>query len=119
MDKSADILEMFQKVKINIPLLDAIRQILAYAKFLKEMSTHKRKVKQVTKKVLLIEQVSALLQHAPPKVKDLSINIISCQIRNHFIERSLLDLEVSVNLIPYSAYEQLELGELQPTLIKI
>ncbi|XWS58584.1 hypothetical protein CRYUN_Cryun08bG0046800 [Craigia yunnanensis] len=31
-----EILETFRKVKVNIPLLDAIKQILRYAKFLKE-----------------------------------------------------------------------------------
>ena len=60
-DRSVDILEVFQQVKINIPLLDAIHQFPAYAKFLKDLCTHKRMAKQVTKKVLLTKQVSALL----------------------------------------------------------
>ena len=34
-----DILEIFKQVKINLPLLEAIRQISAYAKFLKYMCT--------------------------------------------------------------------------------
>ncbi|RDX96805.1 hypothetical protein CR513_20489, partial [Mucuna pruriens] len=38
-----ELLRMFQKVEINIPHLDAIKQILKYAKFLKEMCVHKRK----------------------------------------------------------------------------
>ncbi|RDX74818.1 hypothetical protein CR513_45377, partial [Mucuna pruriens] len=33
-----ELLRMFQKVEINIPLLDAIKQIPKYAKFLKELS---------------------------------------------------------------------------------
>ncbi|RDY00242.1 hypothetical protein CR513_16599, partial [Mucuna pruriens] len=37
------LLKMFQKVEINIPLLDAIKQIPKYAKFLKELCVHKRK----------------------------------------------------------------------------
>ena len=40
-----DILETFRKVKINIPLLDAIKQIPKYAKFLKELCTNKRRLK--------------------------------------------------------------------------
>jgi hypothetical protein len=31
------------------------------------------------------------------------------------IERALLDLGASVNLLPYSVYVQLQLGELKPT----
>ena len=40
-----EILETFRKVEVNIPLLDAIKQIPRYAKFLKELCTHKRKLK--------------------------------------------------------------------------
>jgi hypothetical protein len=41
--KLLDIFETLRKVEINIPLLDAIQQIPAYAKFLKDCCTHKRK----------------------------------------------------------------------------
>jgi hypothetical protein len=34
-EKIQDMMEVFKQVKINIPLLDAIRQIPSYAKFLK------------------------------------------------------------------------------------
>ena len=37
-------LEMFNQVKLNVSLLDAIQQVLAYAKFLKDMCTMKRKM---------------------------------------------------------------------------
>ena len=40
-----EILETFRKIEVNIPLLDVIKQILKYAKFLKELWTHKRKMK--------------------------------------------------------------------------
>ena len=36
------ILEMFNQVKLNVPLLDAIQQVPSYAKFLKDMCTKKR-----------------------------------------------------------------------------
>jgi len=51
-----DILETFKKAKVYLPLLEAIRQIPAYAKFLKDMCTFKRKSKDdKSKKVLLSE----------------------------------------------------------------
>ena len=40
-----EILKTFRKVEVNIPLLDAIKQIPRYAKFLKELCTNKRKLK--------------------------------------------------------------------------
>ena len=58
-----DILETFKQVKVNLPLLEAIRQIPTYAKFLKDMCTFKTKSKDdKSKKVLLSEQVSSILK---------------------------------------------------------
>ena len=45
-DYEQGILDTFHKVEINIPLLDTIKQILKYAKFLKELCTNKRKFQQ-------------------------------------------------------------------------
>ena len=38
------ILEMFNQIRLNVPLLDAIQQVPTYAKFLKDMCTKKRKM---------------------------------------------------------------------------
>ncbi|XP_026378613.1 uncharacterized protein LOC113273058 [Papaver somniferum] len=50
-----EMLEMFKRVNINIPFLEAIKQIPAYAKFLKDMCTIKRKL-NVHKRAFLAEQ---------------------------------------------------------------
>ena len=42
-NQNAEIFELFKQVKINIPLLDAIKQVSSYAKFLKDMCTVERK----------------------------------------------------------------------------
>ncbi|RDY12960.1 hypothetical protein CR513_02182, partial [Mucuna pruriens] len=42
-ESDEELLRMFRKVEINIPLVDAIKQIPKYAKFLKELCVHKRK----------------------------------------------------------------------------
>ncbi|XP_057983806.1 uncharacterized protein LOC131168422 [Malania oleifera] len=108
----AEILEICKQVRINIPLLDAIKQIPTYAKFLKDLCTVKRKL-NVQKKAFLTEQVSAIIQnHTPPKYKDPGSPTISCVIGNSKIRQALLDLGAGVNLLPYSVYEQLGLGEL-------
>ncbi|CAN6679383.1 unnamed protein product [Malus baccata var. baccata] len=65
-----DILETFRKVQFNIPLLDAIKQVPRYAKFLKELCTTRKRMS--TKEVVKVgENVSAILQRKlPPKCKD-------------------------------------------------
>ena len=55
-----EIFETFCKVEVNIPLLDAIKQIPRYAKFLKELCTTKKKLKG-NEKICISENVSAVL----------------------------------------------------------
>ncbi|XP_023767964.1 uncharacterized protein LOC111916532 [Lactuca sativa] len=64
------IMEMFRKVEVNIPLIDAIKQVPRYAKFLKELCTSK-KILKVNETVKVGENVSAVLQkRLPQKYKD-------------------------------------------------
>jgi hypothetical protein len=75
----------------------------------------KRKT-NVPKKAFMTEQVSAILQcKLPLKYKDPGCLTITCMIGFSQIERALLDLGASVNLLPYSVYFQLRLGEVKPT----
>ncbi|KAL9343427.1 hypothetical protein Peur_063858 [Populus x canadensis] len=116
---NSEILETFKQVRINIPLLDAIKQVPSYAKFLKDLCTVKRKL-NVKKKAFLAEQVSAILQNNNAlKYKDPGCPTISCFIGEHKIERALLDLGASVNLLPYSVFQSLNLGELKPTSVTL
>jgi hypothetical protein len=111
------ILEVFKQVQINILFLDAIQQVPAYAKFLKDLVTIKRKT-NVPKKAYLTEQVISILQcKLPIKYKDPGCPTIACMIGESQINRALLDLGASVNLLPYSVYLKLGLGELKPTTV--
>ncbi|KAL0402416.1 UNVERIFIED_CONTAM: hypothetical protein Slati_4271500 [Sesamum latifolium] len=45
-EEEKEILETLRKVEVNIPLLDAIKQVPRYAKFLKELCTNKTKLRE-------------------------------------------------------------------------
>ena len=114
-----EILEVLRQVKVNIPLLDMIKQVLTYAKFLKNLCTVKRGL-NIDKKAFLIEQVSAIIQcKTPVKYKNPGCSTISVDIGGICVKKALLDLGASVNLLPYSVYKQLGLGELKPTTITL
>ncbi|CAN6691821.1 unnamed protein product [Malus baccata var. baccata] len=108
-----DILETFRKVQVNIPLLDAIKQVPRYAKFLKELCTTRRRISN--KEVVQVsENVSAVLQRKlPPKCKDPGSFTIPCVIGNTKFEHAMLDLGASINVMPYSIYASMNLGELK------
>ncbi|XP_043717595.1 uncharacterized protein LOC122665506 [Telopea speciosissima] len=115
-EKMKEMLDLFQQVHINLPLLDAIKQVLDYAKFLKDLCTQKRKLRNQTPKTIhLIEQVSAVITDLPPKLKDPGAPLISCVIGDLSIDKALLDLGASVNILPGSVFEKLGLGELKST----
>jgi len=113
------ILEVFKNVQINIPLLDAIKQIPSYSKFLKDLTTLKRKT-SVPREAVMAAQASGLIQQTiVPKYKDPGCPTISIRIGDTMVDKCLLDLGASVNLLPYSVYKQLGLGELKPTDITL
>ena len=62
-----EIYELFKQIKVNIPLLDAIKKIPSYAKFLKDLCTVNRKL-GVNKDAFMTEQSTSLIRNnLPPK----------------------------------------------------
>ena len=115
----AEIWEVLRQVKVNIPLLDMIKQVPTYAKFQKDLCTVKRGL-GIEKKAFLTEKVSAIIQSKTPvKYTDPGSPTISVNIGGTCIDKALLDLGANVNLLPYSMYKQLGLGDLKPTNITL
>ncbi|KAH9686698.1 hypothetical protein KPL70_014461 [Citrus sinensis] len=114
-EQEKDILETFCKVEVNIPLLDAIKQIPRYAKFLKELCTSKRKLRG-DERVHMGENVLAVLQKKLPyKCKDLGMFTIPYKISSVRVEKAMLDLGASINVMPRSIYSSLNVGALKET----
>ena len=74
----------------------------------------------MNKKAFLTEQVSAIIEcKTLVKYKDPGCPTISIDIGDTCVEKALLDLGASVNLLPFSMYKQLGLGEPKPTTITL
>jgi hypothetical protein len=68
----------------------------------------------------LFSRTSVILQkNNALKYKDPDCPTISCFIGEHKIKKALLDLGASVNLLPYSGFQSLNLGELKPTSVTL
>ena len=84
-----------------------------YAKFLKELCSNKRKFSG-NEKVSVGENVYAVLQRKlPSKCKDPCTFTIPYTIGNTRFERYMLDLGASINVMPHSIYNSLNLSPIE------
>ncbi|RDY10476.1 Retrovirus-related Pol polyprotein from transposon 17.6, partial [Mucuna pruriens] len=106
---------MFRKVEINIPFLDAIKQIPKYAKFLKKLCVHKRKKMKGMSALTRNEDFTTGAQQAlPKKCQDPIIFSVPCTIGDCTFVNAMLDLRASINVMPTSIYKSLNFGDLEP-----
>ena len=112
-------LDMFKKIKINIPFAEVIIQMHFYAKFLKEVLSKKRKIVEEGI-VNLTATCSAIIQQKlPAKMKDPGSFTIPCFIGKYQFKKALCDSGASINLMPLSIVQRLSLGELTPTVVTL
>ncbi|XP_017982327.1 PREDICTED: uncharacterized protein LOC108663249 [Theobroma cacao] len=112
-------LNVFKKLHINIPFAEALEQMPNYVKFLKDILSKKRKLSEF-EIVSLIGESSAILQNKlPPKLKDPGSFTIPYTIGNLFFAKASSDLGASINLMLWSIFEKLGLGECKPTFVTL
>ncbi|XP_022861651.1 uncharacterized protein LOC111382023 [Olea europaea var. sylvestris] len=106
--------DTFGRCEIHIPLIDAIKQIPRYAKFLKYFCNSKRKQKlKGCEKVNIRKNVSAIIQRKiPTKFTDPGMLTIPCTIGDTNFEKAMIDSRASINVMPYSIYASLKLRPL-------
>ncbi|XP_027064887.1 uncharacterized protein [Coffea arabica] len=118
-DKEKEILEMFRKVTINIPLLDTIKHVPKYPKCLKNLCVNKKKLRG-DEYIMVGENVSTILQRKlPPKCGNPDMFTIPCKIEHFNIKNAMLDLGDSINVMSKSIYDSLNLEPLKETGIII
>ena len=95
-------LEIFKKIEINIPFVEAINQMPNYAKFLKEILSKKKKIAE--EGILnLTGTCSVVIQRSlPAKMKDPGSFTIPCSIGKYEFKKALCDSAASINLMPLS-----------------
>ncbi|XP_050875943.1 uncharacterized protein LOC127079607 [Lathyrus oleraceus] len=108
-------LELFKKLGINIPLLEALEQMPTYAKFMKDIILKKRTTN--TNPIILTETCSVILQgmKIPIKKEDRGAVTIPCTIGDRSFNKALIDLGASVSLMPLSIYKKLGIGTVHDT----
>ncbi|XP_070017101.1 uncharacterized protein [Nicotiana sylvestris] len=115
----AKFMEILKQIHINIPFTDTLLQMPSYAKFLKEILSSKRKLKEVYV-VMLTEKCSAILQNKlPQKLGDPGSFTIPCTLGGVYFEKALCDSGASINLMSFSIFRKLDLGEMKDISVSL
>ncbi|KAA0060435.1 reverse transcriptase [Cucumis melo var. makuwa] len=103
--KEEELFEMFRKVQINLPLLDAIQQVPRYAKFLKELCTNKRKTKE---RAMISQNVSALLKsNIPEKCNDPGRPFLKTAKAIINVDKGSLSVEFDGDIVTFNIFESM------------
>ena len=90
-----------------------------YTKCLKEALSNRKKLKEF-EKVVFNEECSVIFQSKiPKKLDDPGSFYVSCIIGSLCIDKALADLRAGINVMPYSTFMKLGLGEPTPTRMEI
>ena len=106
-------LDYLKEITITIPFAEAIRDMPAWGKFLKDIISHKSKLEDYGL-VSLVEESKVMYSKSPPKLKDPGSFTVLCSIGGTHFDKALCDIGASVSLMPYSIYKKLDLDELKP-----
>ncbi|GJS97524.1 reverse transcriptase domain-containing protein [Tanacetum coccineum] len=107
------------EIAYQLACVEALSQMPKYVKFLKDLLTNKKKLEDLST-VIMSEECSAILDgKLSKKMSDLGSFTIPCLIGNLSVHNALANLGASINLMSYSLYAKLGLGEPKPTRMTI
>ena len=112
-------LDIFKKIEINIPFVEAINQMPNYEKILKDILSKKRKIAEEGIVNLTATCSAVIQQKLPEKMKDPGSFTIPCSLGKYEFKKTLCDFGASINLMPLSVVQRLSLGKLTLTTITL
>ncbi|XP_019229812.1 PREDICTED: uncharacterized protein LOC109210799 [Nicotiana attenuata] len=96
-------LDMLKQIHLNIPLVDMLREVPKYAKYIKDIVANKRRI-----------------QHKlPQNLKDPGSFTIPVRIGEFDVGRALCDLDASINMMSLSVFKQLGLEAPRTTTVML
>ncbi|XP_070026330.1 uncharacterized protein [Nicotiana sylvestris] len=110
-------LEMLKQIQVNIPLIDALKEMPGYAKMMKDLMSRKFDFQDLAT-VTLTQTCSAVVTRLiAEKLSDPGRFTIPCTIGNFAFAKALCDRGASINLMPLAIYKRLGIGRARPTSI--
>ncbi|XP_075088311.1 uncharacterized protein LOC142170325 [Nicotiana tabacum] len=110
-------MEMLRQIQLNIPLMDALKEMSGYAKMMKDLMSQKFDFQDLST-VTLTQTCSAVVTRLmAQKISDPGSFTIPCTIGSYAFAKALCDLGASINLMPLAVYTKLGIGRARPTLM--
>ncbi|XP_022008472.1 uncharacterized protein LOC110907860 [Helianthus annuus] len=112
-------LEMIKKLYVDIPFLEALAKMSRFAKFLKGLLLNKKKIKDLSIVTLSEECFAMISNKLPTKMPDPENFTIPFEIESFEFRSALADLGASINVMSFSVFKKLNLGEATPTYMNV
>ncbi|KAK8657033.1 hypothetical protein V6N13_098967 [Hibiscus sabdariffa] len=111
--------DILKHVHINLPLVEALQQMPNYAKFLKDMVSRKKRIKEFETTAATETCLALMHNKVPAKKSDPGSFTIECFIGHNYPTKALCDPGVSINLMPKSVFQMLGIGKAKPTTVML
>ncbi|GKA69433.1 hypothetical protein Tco_0775497 [Tanacetum coccineum] len=108
-------LEGLKSLKINRPLICDVKRMPEYLMYVKDAFSSKKPIAEKDAERLNDICTPILQSQPPPKENDPGSFTLPCPIGNSKIKSALADLGASINVMPFSMFKKLQIGNLQPT----
>ncbi|XP_070025225.1 uncharacterized protein [Nicotiana sylvestris] len=107
--------EMLKQIQVNIPLIEALKEMPGYAKMMKDLMSRKFDFHDLATVTLTQTCSSVVTRPVAEKLSDPGKFTIPCTIGNFAFAKALCDLRASINLMPLVIYKRLGIGRARPT----
>ncbi|GJY93328.1 reverse transcriptase domain-containing protein [Tanacetum coccineum] len=111
--------EIFRDLSFEISFTDALMLMPKFASTLKTLIGNKEKLSEMARTPLNENCSAVILNKLPKKLGDPGRFLIPCEFTGIDTCNALADLGASINLMPYSVWNDLSLPELTPTCMTL
>ncbi|XP_070019713.1 uncharacterized protein [Nicotiana sylvestris] len=114
-DQYKKFMEMMHQIQLNIPLMDALREMPGYAKMMKDLMSRKFDFQDLSTVTITQSSSAVVTRPMTQKMSDSGSFTIPCTIGSYAFAKALCDLGASINLMPLAVYTKLGIGRARPT----
>ncbi|XP_070025070.1 uncharacterized protein [Nicotiana sylvestris] len=106
-DQYKKFMEILRQIQLNIPLMDALREMPGYAKMMKDLMSRKFDFQDLSTVTLMQTCSAVVTKLMAQKMSDPSSFTIPCTIGSYAFAKALCDLGANINLMPLAVDDEI------------